>query len=48
MWKKIRRLDSDISLKEAVQGSTEDNKEKTLDQELTGDFYLQVINSHLP
>uniref|UniRef100_A0A1I7VM90 Transmembrane protein n=1 Tax=Loa loa TaxID=7209 RepID=A0A1I7VM90_LOALO len=33
----------DISSKEAEQKPAEDNKEKTLDQELTGDFYLQAI-----
>ncbi|VBB32325.1 unnamed protein product, partial [Acanthocheilonema viteae] len=33
----------DVGLKEAVQESAENNKEKTLDQELTGDFYLQAI-----
>ncbi|VDK80806.1 unnamed protein product [Litomosoides sigmodontis] len=34
---------ADVSLNETVQVSTENSKEKTLDEELTGDFYLQAV-----
>uniref|UniRef100_A0A0R3RU73 Transmembrane protein n=1 Tax=Elaeophora elaphi TaxID=1147741 RepID=A0A0R3RU73_9BILA len=43
-WEEVKAdSEKDVSLKEAIEESTEDNEEKTLDQELTGDFYLQAI-----
>ncbi|CAG9540553.1 unnamed protein product [Cercopithifilaria johnstoni] len=45
-WGEIRadsEKSDDISLKKDVEEFAEDNKKKTLDQELTGDFYLQAI-----